>query len=146
MAVKYAGITPAQAFYDYDAWFETNERMNLDLKPDIYWPAIAAYPGRSFDALQLRQLKWPGGGGAPDHSGIQYTDKEYMKPEEYDRFLDDPTDSRCSGGRTRPDQAIMLLFQENPPTSIRFEPLKPHFQALNGLCKEREITSCGSDE
>jgi hypothetical protein len=92
MAVKYAGITPAQAFYDYDAWFEANAKMNIDLEPDIYWPAIAAYPGRSFDALQLRQLKWPGGGGAPDHSGIQYTDMEYMRPDEYDRFLDDPTD------------------------------------------------------
>jgi hypothetical protein len=92
MAVKYTGITPARAFYDYDAWLEANEKMLADLEPDIYWPAISAYPGRSFDALQLRQLKWPGGGGAADKSGIQYTDKEYMKPEEYDRFLDDPTD------------------------------------------------------
>jgi hypothetical protein len=92
MAVKYGGITPAQAFYDYDAWFEANAKMNLDLVPDIYWPAMAAYPGRSFDAVKLRQLKWPGGGGAPDHSGIQYTNREYMKADEYDRFLDDPTD------------------------------------------------------
>jgi hypothetical protein len=92
MALKYTGITAAKAFYDYDAWFEANAKMIVDLQPDIYWPAISAYPGRSFDALQLRQLKWPGGGGAPDKSGIQYTDKEYMKPEEYDRFLDDPTD------------------------------------------------------
>ena len=92
MAVKYTGITPATAFYDYDAWFEANEKMMLDLQPDICWPATSAYPGRSFEALQLRQLRWPGGGGAPDNSGIQYMDREYMKAEEYDRFLDDPTD------------------------------------------------------
>ena len=52
LAVKYAGISVEQAFYNYDLWFEGNRKMILDLDPDMYWPAVSAYPGRAFDAVR----------------------------------------------------------------------------------------------
>jgi hypothetical protein len=89
---KYVGITAEEAFYNYDAWFEGNKKAILDLEPDIYWPAVSVYPGRALEAAKIRQLKWPGPGGAPKDTGIQFVEDEYMKADEYDLFLDDPTD------------------------------------------------------
>lgn len=109
LAIKYTGITAAQAFYDYDLWFEASRKAILDLEPDIYWPATAAYPGRSFDAMQPRQLRWPGGGGAPDNSGIQFLEGECMKGDEYDWFLDDPTDYIIRGFLPRVFGALEAL-------------------------------------
>ncbi|MBZ5694507.1 MAG: hypothetical protein LAN36_04000 [Acidobacteriia bacterium] len=38
-----------------------------------------------------RQTRWPGY-GLPDDKPMQYVEDEYMKAEDYDAFLDDPTD------------------------------------------------------
>lgn len=91
LAARYAGITSEEAFYDFDKWFAASRRMIEYLEPDIYFPPVAAYPGKSLDALDCRQLKWPGR-GIPPHSTFQYVEGEYMKADEYDAFLDDPSD------------------------------------------------------
>jgi hypothetical protein len=92
LAVKYSGITAEEAFYDHEAWFLASKKMNLNLEPDLISLPLAALPGRVFDAVQCEQIKWPGGGGAPPHSGIQFVENDYMKDGEYSQFLDDPTD------------------------------------------------------
>ncbi|MFH1123870.1 MAG: uroporphyrinogen decarboxylase family protein [Pseudomonadota bacterium] len=92
LAVKYGGISAEEAFYNHDLWFSANKRMIMDLEPDIYWPPAAALPGRALEALGCKQIKWPGPGGAPSHSPIQFVEKDYMQEEEYDTFIDDPTD------------------------------------------------------
>ena len=92
MARKYIRITAEEAFYNYEAWFQANKKMILDLEPDMYWPAVAVYPGRALEAVKIRQLRWPGPGGAPKDTGIQFVEGEYMKADEYDLFIDDPTD------------------------------------------------------
>ena len=38
-----------------------------------------------------RQTRWPGY-GLPDDKPMQYVEDEYMKAEDYDAFIDDPTD------------------------------------------------------
>lgn len=91
LAIKYTGISGEDAFYDSEKWFDSNKIMNLDLEPDMYWPPVAAYPGRSFDILDCNQIKWPGH-GVPVNSSIQYVDREYMKSDEIDLFINDPTD------------------------------------------------------
>jgi hypothetical protein len=92
MPRKYGGITAERAFYDTDAWLDASKRAILDLEPDIYWPASAVLPGQALEATKIRQLKWPGPGGLSEDSGIQFVEAEYMKADEYDAFLDDPTD------------------------------------------------------
>jgi uroporphyrinogen-III decarboxylase len=92
MPRKYMGITAEKAFYSTRDWLEANKRSIIDLEPDIYWPASAVYPGRALEAAKISQVKWPGAGGLAEDSGIQFVEAEYMKADEYDLFLDDPTD------------------------------------------------------
>ncbi len=91
LAAKYAGITSEEAFYDIDKWLAANRVMIEGLEPDIYFPTVAAYPGSALDALECKQMKWPGR-GIPPGSTFQYIEGEYMKADEYDAFLDDPSD------------------------------------------------------
>ena len=91
LPLKYGDITGQDAFYDYGKWFQANKKMIIELQPDLYWPTAAALPGRCFDILQCKQIKWPGH-GAPVNSTIQYVDQEYMKADELSSFIDDPTD------------------------------------------------------
>ena len=46
--------------------------------------------GPSLEAVGFKQLQWPGH-GVSDTQPYQYLDREYMKADEYDEFLFDPT-------------------------------------------------------
>lgn len=87
---KYAGITPRDAFYDYNKWKSACIKTILDFEPDMYFVA-PIIPGPVLEALDCKQVKWPGHGVSPEHTH-QYRDEEYMKATEYDDFLKDPSD------------------------------------------------------
>lgn len=92
LAAKYVGLPADEAFYHTDRWFEANKTMFLDLEPDLYFPpSTALYPGTSLDILQCTQITWPRH-GSPLGSTYQFIEKEFMKADEYDAFLSDPTD------------------------------------------------------
>lgn len=91
-AAKYAGITCEEAMYDYDkmmmAWLKTI----TDFQPDAYDnPFAAHFLGRILETLDYKQLKLPGHGVNANHV-YQFIEGEYMKPDEYDAFLLDPSD------------------------------------------------------
>jgi hypothetical protein len=90
---RYAGMTYEEAFYDLDRWLAANEKTILDYDPDLYFqptgPIAAA--GQAHEALGSQQIKWPGHGVAPNRS-FQFVEGEYMKADEYDEFLRDPSD------------------------------------------------------
>ena len=92
-AAKYTGMTLEEAFYGPDKWCEANKKMNIDLEPDLYFPpGLAIFtPGQAFEAVDFKQIKWPGHGVPANHT-FQFVEGEYMKADEYDAFLDDPTD------------------------------------------------------
>jgi len=52
---------------------------------------ILLAPGPLLDMVDFKQIRWPGHGVSPDHS-FQFVEEEYMKAEEYDAFLEDPSD------------------------------------------------------
>ncbi len=89
LAAPYAGLSSEEAFSRSDRWLSANRKLITEVEPDMY--KVAAYVGQSLEAVDCRQLKWPGHGG-PANSSYQYVEKEYMKAEEYDAFLDDPSD------------------------------------------------------
>ena len=89
---KYAGISFKEAMYDYDKLGMALKKVILDFQPDMYvnlYGTIALGP--TLEALDYKQLKWPGHGIGPNLS-YQYVEGEYMKAEEYDAFLADPSD------------------------------------------------------
>jgi hypothetical protein len=87
---RYAGISNEAAYYDYDAWLAANKKMLLDFEPDIV-QTYPFFPGRFYELLGPKNLKWPGHGVPSDHSH-QAVELEIMKEEEYDSLLGDPTD------------------------------------------------------
>jgi uroporphyrinogen-III decarboxylase len=90
---KYAGITFQEAMYDSDKLFAAYEKTFTDFEPDMYFnPGHFLHtPGKAVEAVDCNQVLLPGSGVPADHS-FQFVEGEYMKAEEYDAFLDDPTD------------------------------------------------------
>ncbi len=87
---KYAGINTAAAFYDPKAWKAAARQTLVDFAPDAYFIAMMV-PGRALELLGCRQLKYPGH-GVPASGGHQYVEAEYMKADELEAFLADPSD------------------------------------------------------
>ena len=88
---KLGGISHRQLMYDYDKAKELGERALAELQPDLHNPFLVhVTAGPMLDALDYKQLIWPGH-GVGDDQPFQYLDREYMKAEEYDEFIDDPT-------------------------------------------------------
>lgn len=89
-ACKYVGIPYSAAYYDTAGWKQAFKKMIVDMDPDAYgWEPRES--GIALEALQSNYTRWPGGTLPPDVP-FQIAEKEYMKEEEYDLFLTDPTD------------------------------------------------------
>jgi uroporphyrinogen-III decarboxylase len=90
--VKYAGMTVEEAMYDPEKLFDAQLKALLEFQPDMdQAPFAIRFLGPVLDALDFKQLKWPGHGLAADTT-YQFVEGEYMTAEEYDHFLLDPSD------------------------------------------------------
>jgi hypothetical protein len=88
-ASRYAGITREEELYDLQKSYGANLKATLDFEPDMTSAPLTF--GSVLETLDYKQLKWAGH-NLPDSSGYQYVEGEYMKAEEYDAFLFDPSD------------------------------------------------------
>lgn len=88
---RYVGIPKATAFYDPATWKEAVIKTILDFDPDLQFQGAGNNPGPTLEALDPKHTRWPGGTLSPD-APRQAIDVECMKEDEYDLFLDDPTD------------------------------------------------------
>jgi hypothetical protein len=86
---KYTGITCADAFYSPGKWKEASKKTIIDFEPDTCL-ATAPDSGGALEALDFRQMVWPGHGTSINHTH-QFVEGEYMKADEYEAFLEDPT-------------------------------------------------------
>jgi hypothetical protein len=89
-AARYAGYTAEELINDTDKAIEAGIKCTLDFEPDGMIGA-GAFPGKVYDMLDYRMYNWPGHGIEAD-GGLQYVEKEYMKPEDYDALIQDPSD------------------------------------------------------
>jgi hypothetical protein len=85
-----SGLTPRDVMYDYDKMVAAFKKYILDFQPDAQSGAMGAPAGKPFDILDYRLYKWPGHGVPPQHS-YQAVEGEYMKPEEYEILIQDPS-------------------------------------------------------
>ena len=89
---RYGGVSYEDAMHDYDKLAETVKRFVLDFQPDAFsdtFRLLAWAP--TLEIVDYKQLVWPGHGAKPG-SPYQFVEGEYMKAEEYDAFLADPSD------------------------------------------------------
>ena len=86
----YAGMTIQEAMYNYDRCVAGYKKFVQDFKPDIHFGAGAPGPGRFYEILDYKLYAWPGHGVSPE-SIYQCLEGEYMKAEEYDLFITDPS-------------------------------------------------------
>jgi hypothetical protein len=86
-----AGITTQELMYDLDKMKKAWINHVFDTKPDIYGGSSAGGPGKPFETLEYKLYSWPGH-GTPPNAPFQCNEAEYMKADEYDALIDDPSD------------------------------------------------------
>jgi len=90
-AAKYAGVPTSALYYDAEKWRQANRKTVLDFEPDTYWVQTAGVSGESMELLGPHQMRWPGHNLPPNQSH-QMVELEPMKQDEYDAYLEDPSD------------------------------------------------------
>lgn len=96
--IKNAGLTWDEAMYDVEKAKAASKKTITEMDFDAYWPPCIFTPGTVADKLDLRQLRWAGAQNAESNVDSVYqfvepgTGYEAMSVEDYDWFLDDPTD------------------------------------------------------
>lgn len=92
-ADKYVGLPLSASYYDPLAHLQAIKKTILDFEPDVYMglTAAGANSGPALELLNPHHTKWPGG-PLPADVSHQAIEQEYMKGDEYDLFLNDPTD------------------------------------------------------
>jgi hypothetical protein len=86
----YAGVTPKEAMYDYEKNSLAFKKFIVDFAPDGHLGAAVPGPGKFFDILDYKLYSWPGH-GVPDDRSYQAKEAEYMKADEYDALIEDPS-------------------------------------------------------
>ena len=145
---EYAGITMYDAMYDYEALSNAWECYHRDLEPDAYNGPTTIVPGKVLDILDLKLYRWPGHGVDKERE-YQFVEDEYMKAEEYQDLIDDPTGFFLTVyfprifGSLKPFETFPLLPPVNeipviPPTVMRFgtDAMQGAFQSLGQAGEE----------
>ena len=90
-AAYYAGTNLQTVMYDYDelkrAWLKFLNDFDMDT---FMGPALVP-PGKALEAVDYRLYKWPGHGLSSAVSSYQCVEAEWMKADEYDDLIKDPT-------------------------------------------------------
>jgi uroporphyrinogen-III decarboxylase len=113
----YGGFTPYEVMYDYDKLMSSFKKYVLDMKPDAHGSVTVAPPGKAHDILDYKLYAWPGHGVAKEHS-YQCIEGEYMKADEYDALIADPTYFFLTGWLPRIMGALDGLKMLSPLTNM----------------------------
>jgi uroporphyrinogen-III decarboxylase len=87
----YAGYDLKKVMYDIEAMKTSWMKFVTDFDCDTHGSTFF-FPGKVLDVLDYKSYKWPGHGLTEDAVMVQFDEKEYMKPEEYDAFILNPAD------------------------------------------------------
>jgi uroporphyrinogen-III decarboxylase len=89
----YAGYDLKTVMYDYekqrDAWLKFMHDFG-DM--DIFGGPGLVLPAKALEIIDHKLHKWPGHGLADDVPSYQFVEGEYMKKDEYDKLIQDPSD------------------------------------------------------
>jgi hypothetical protein len=89
----YAGYDLKTVMYDYekqrDAWLKFMYDFG-DM--DTFGGPMLILPAKALEIIDHKIHKWPGHGLADDVASYQFLEAEYMKKDEYDALINDPSD------------------------------------------------------
>jgi uroporphyrinogen-III decarboxylase len=93
LAFNNYGITLRTAMYDYDKAVAACKKFNEELSEELeYWASPWITPGRVLDLLDYKLYSWPGHGIGENVASFQFVESEYMKEDEYEALILDPSD------------------------------------------------------
>ncbi len=118
----YAGYDFKTVMYDYKKAREAWTKFMWDFYDcmDTYRMELL-FSGKVLDILDYHQYSWPGHGIGDNATTYQFNERQYMPPEEYDWFINNPAD---------------FGFRALTPRTIgAAEPWKyfPHLTEINGM-------------
>jgi len=113
----YSGFTPQEVMYDYDKLVSAYKKYALDFEPDAHGGALSPGPGRFFEILDYKLYAWPGHGVAPEYS-YQCLEGEYMREDEYDALIQDPSNYFMSTYLPRIFKSLEPMHKLSPLTNI----------------------------
>jgi uroporphyrinogen-III decarboxylase len=88
-----AGVDAYTAMYDHEKAMEAITKFNEKYGGELEHTAGLFYvPGTVLDLLDYKLYAWPGHGLSRTGTTWQFIEGEYMKPEEFDDFIRDPSD------------------------------------------------------
>jgi hypothetical protein len=86
------GVPLGKIMYDYNMLCQVTLNFLRDFETDMYHGPDLAFPEKVFERIDYISHKWPGHGLASDAPTYQFVEGEYMKADEYDNLISDPTD------------------------------------------------------
>ncbi|MGD0794798.1 MAG: uroporphyrinogen decarboxylase family protein [Dehalococcoidales bacterium] len=126
-----AGINAHTAMYDLEkairACMKFNEKYSAELE---YFASPMSFPGNVMDMLDYKIYAWPGRGIPESAPGFQFIEGEYMKPEEYDDLIRDPSDFWLRTYLPRVFGVFEAFKMFQPLTAITENVHIPHFMPL----------------
>jgi Uroporphyrinogen decarboxylase (URO-D) len=87
----YAGVTPQEAMYDHGKLAAAVQKYNGDFMPDSMAGTALYGSGKVLEILDYKLYRWPGH-GVPSNESYQCVEDEYMRANEYDSLINDPSD------------------------------------------------------
>jgi len=142
---KYTGIPNSAAYYDPIGWKRAMRQITLDLEPDMCNAGLPT-SGQALEALDVKNRLWPGGPLPPDYE-YQFIEGEFMKEDEYDLFLSDPSDFMIRYYLPRMYGALMPL-SKLPPLGVLFqgfEGITPMFASPEFIQLARSLSRAGRE-
>ena len=140
---EYTGLPNSTAYYDPVGWKKATRQITLDLEPDM---CNAGLPisGDALTILDVKNRLWPGGPVPPDYE-MQFLEVEFMKEDEYDMFLSDPSGFMIRRFLPRMYGALHPLEKLPPLDSMYmgFESLTPLFSSSEFIEMAGRIAEAG---
>jgi len=141
----HTGVPKSAAYYDPIAYKRAMRQIALDFEPDMCNTGLPT-SGAALELLDVRNRMWPGGPLPPDVS-YQFVEGEYMKEDEYDMFLADPSDFMIRRYLPRVYGALEPLTKLPPLGSIflGFEAITPLFTTPEFTRLARSLSKAGRE-
>lgn len=116
--VRHGGSNWADVMYDFEKATRGAKKFFLDLDQDTHSIPHVGCPGQIYDILNFKQIRWPGAKLEENRLGdqeigFQFVEPdsafEAMHPDEYDWFLNDPTDYMVRGFWPKVSKSLVPL-------------------------------------